>query len=541
MAKMSRRTLLGTAASMAAVGKARAEESVASTKRPAANSPKAPFKTMREYIGALESHGLVIRIPRVDQDAYEGTALMYRARDIHGMRGAPAFLFEEVKIDGNWIKGPLSINECGHCFGECIALGLEIVDGHSALANPFDSYRYARQHVYQKVANNDGEHPLIDPVEVSSDQALCKEVVLSGDDIDLTKFAFVQGNPADAGRYINTGCVFTRDPDYGVNMGVYRCHLRGPREIAINSEPGQSGYRHLMAARARGEKTARVSIALTPDPYSWTVAGSKMSYTGKGLADELALAGGLAGQAIEVVKSETNDFMVPAHAEMIIEGEVPLDDLRPEGPYAEMVGYQGPEKAEAFWMNVTRVTHRKNPWLMNNFTGVQVGTLKAAGDARELYLKQKKYPEILDSYYDTRSVGITFVSIRKTEAGQGMKIAEAVLKDSFAAKIVIVVDEDVDILDQEQVLAALGARWQPYNRSKLFESLPALPLDPSIVNEGRTSKIAIDATRQFPEEGGPTTFPPMNRTLFSEGAPNALSNVDEKWGRLLLDWEAGSA
>jgi len=527
---LSRRELIATGFGVAAAGAASQLPNPARAAAP----PTAPFTTMRDYVAALEARGLVLRIPRVDQDAYEATALMYRIRDAHGMRGAPALVFDEVRIGGKWIRGPLIVNESGHLYGECLIFGLEPVDEGPLAGPPYASYRKAREHVLSMVAENDGEYPTIPPVEIARDSAPCKQVTLRGDAIDLTAFPFIQGNPGDAGRYINTGVVFTRHPKYGVNFGTYRCHLRGPREIGLNSEPGQTGNRHLMAARQRGEKIAQVSIALTPDPYVWIVSGSKMVF--RRPADELAVAGGIAGRPVEVVRSETNDFMVPAHAEMIIEGEVPLDDMRPEGPYGEMVGYQGRRKDEQFWMRVTSVTHRRDPWIMNNFTGHQAGSLMAASHARSFYKLRQEIPSLVDIFSDTRSVGVTFVSIRKTKPGEGLAVAEQITEKNFFAKVVVVVDDDLDVTNQEQMLAALGARWQPAGATRIYDSLPALPLDPSLVKRARGSKIAIDATRRWPEEGGPKAFAPMNRTLLEEGAPDAIATVDQKWGEMIRNW-----
>jgi 4-hydroxy-3-polyprenylbenzoate decarboxylase len=538
-AAWSRRELIQTGIGLAGLGAAPLSPAFAADKKskPAATLT-APFDTMRDFVGALEAKGLVVRIPRIDQDQYQVAAMMYRMRDEHGMRGAPALVFDEVRIDGKWIEGPLVVNESGHLDGECIAFGLDPVDEGNVFRDPYDSYRKARAYLEKIVADNNGEYPTIPPVEVSAADAYCKEVVLTGDDIDLTVYPFIKCNPGDAGRYINTSVVYTRHPKYGVNFGTYRCHLRGPREIAINSEPGQTGYRHLMAARQRGEKIAHVSIALTPDPYIWMIAGTKMSIGSDGLVDETSIAGGLAGRPTRVVRSETNDFLVPANAEMIIEGEVPLDDLRPEGPYGEMVGYQGRRKEKVFWMRVTAVTHRRKPWIMNNFTGLQAGSLMAASHARPLYRLKKKIPAVVDFFSDTRAVGMTFVSINKTRPGQGMEVAEQIAETNYFAKIVVVVDADLDVTDHETMLAALGARWQPYGNTKVFESMPALPLDPSTTKLGRGSKIAIDATRQWPEEGGPPSRPEMNRTLLETGAPDALTNVDEKWGEMIRDWRS---
>ena len=532
----SRREVIGSSLGLAALGFGHAASPAAPQNTQPSGVPKAPFDSLRDYIAALDARGLVVRIPRVNQDEYEATALMYRIRDQHGMRGGPVLLFEEILIDGKWVKGPLIVNDSGHLYSECLLFGLEPVDDEPVRKESWASYRKARAHVEKMLAANDGQYPQIPPIEVSAAQAPCKEVILTGDDIDMTKFQFIQCNPADAGRYMNTGMVFSRHPKYGLNIGTYRCHVRGPREIAVNSEPGQTGNRYWTAARSRGEKIAKVSIALSADPYVWICSSNKIANRREGPVDELALAGGLAGRACKVVKSETNDFMVPAMAEMIIEGEIPLDDMRPEGPYGEMVGYQGRRKTEQYWMRITSITHRKNPWILNNFTGLSGGSLMAAGHARPFYQLKKDIPEVVDFYADNRSVGVTFCSIRKTAPGQGLAIAKKIAESKFNSKIVIVVDEDMDVMNQEQMFGALGARWQPYGSTHIYESLAGLPLDPSAVKRGKTSKVAIDATRRWPEEGGPETFPAWNRTLLEQGAPQAFARVDEQWGKLNRIW-----
>jgi 4-hydroxy-3-polyprenylbenzoate decarboxylase len=497
---------------------------------------QAPFDSLRDYLAALDEAGLVVRIPRVDQDAFEATALMYRLRDQLGMNGSPTLIIDEIRIDGEWVKGPLIINESGHLHSECIAFGLQPEDVSPLRQESFSSYRKARAHHEATIAANGGSFPELSPVEVPAEDALCKEVVVTGEEIDLTKFAFIKCNPSDAGRYINTGVVITRDSKLGMNMGTYRCHLRGPRELGLNSEPGQTGYRQLEAMRRRGEKTAYVSIVLSPDPYVWIVSGNRIADPFKWPVNELALAGGLAGRPLQVVKSETNDHLVPANAEMIIEGEVPLNEKRPEGPYGEMYGYQGKVKERQYWLRVTAVTHRKQPWLMNNFTGLQRGTLMAPGHAQSFYKLQQKIPSVVDYFGDNRAVGMTFVSIKKTRAGEGLEVARQITESNFFAKVVVVVDDDLDVTSQEQMLAALGARWQPAGSTHIYDKLPGMPLDPSAVKRGRTNKIAIDATRQWPEENGPASYPPMNRALLEQGAPAAFPRVDEKWGELIRGW-----
>ncbi len=147
-------------------------------------SRSAPFDTFREYIEALEERGLLMRFEKLDQDAYEMTALMYRFIDHYGWNEAPAILAEQVKINGKWIKGPMISNHQGHLDTEAITFGVEPIP-----KDPRATYRKAMAHLESKLVK--GEFPLISPIEVQGDQAVCKEVVLHGDEVDLTKFAFI--------------------------------------------------------------------------------------------------------------------------------------------------------------------------------------------------------------------------------------------------------------------------------------------------------------------------------------------------------------
>ena len=116
-------------------------------------------------------------------------------------------------------------------------------------------------------------------------------------------------------------------------------------------------------------------------------------------------------------------------------------------------------------MRVTAVTHRRDPWIMNNYTGVSAGTPMAARHARPFYLLKQRMPEIVDWFPDTQSVGTTYVSINKTRPNQGLDVAKAILEEDYFSKIVIVVDDDIDVMNQGDMLAALGARWQPWGQS----------------------------------------------------------------------------
>ncbi|WKZ12513.1 MAG: UbiD family decarboxylase [Gammaproteobacteria bacterium] len=489
-----------------------------------------PFDTFRDWMRALERHGLLMRLPRLDQDAYEATALTYRLMDRFGWYGAPAVMADEVRIDGQWVQGPLIINNQGHWDTEAMLFGLEPVAGDGPA-----TYRRAMAHFTKILDENGGRLPQLSPVAIARDKAPVKERVLRGDQIDLTKFAFIQSNPGDAGRYINTGSVFTEDPELGLNFGTYRCQLRGPRLIGVNPEPGQRAWKMFNAQKERGEKIARVSIVLGQDPMVWMISGSPLT---KGIRDdELALAGGLRGKPVEVVKSETNDHMIPAHAEMVIEGEVPLQEpMLPEGPFGEMYGYLGLKKDENFWMRVTCVTHRKNPWILNQFTGVTRGFCTAPMEAFALYRLKKMLPGLVDLHGPVEINGWAFASIDKTRAGQALEIGRRIAQIVGLYKIVVVVDKEIDVLDRTEVMHTVGSRWQPYPAAEILKDVNGMPLDPSSPNRPKTSKIVIDATRQWPGEGGPAVYPERNRDLLRQLAPGAFPLVDAQWDRFVAAW-----
>jgi len=217
---------------------------------------------------------------------------------------------------------------------------------------------------------------------------------------------------------------------------------------------------------------------------------------------------------------------------MIIEGEIPLDDFELEGPFGEMYGYMGKTHEEQFYMNIKTITHRINPMIVNQFTGVTRGYVTTPGEAASIRGFSKFMPELTGFHIPIDHVGYLFLSMKKTKPNQGIELAE---KFNFLplGKIVIVVDEDVDIHDTKEVFRTVGARWQPHPGAKIIEDTAGFFLDPSAVIRGRSSRILIDATRQLPEENGPSPYPKLNRELLVEHAPEIFDLVEEKWGHLL--------
>jgi 4-hydroxy-3-polyprenylbenzoate decarboxylase len=486
-----------------------------------------PFEDLREWMAELERRNLVLRVRNIDQDAYEGTALMYRLIDRFGMYFAPALVMENVRIDGRWYKGPIITNHFGHWDTECLSLGLQPVAGDHVA-----TYYKALARVDEFLKKGQGgAFPTAPFAEVARAAAPCKEVVLRGEQIDLTKFAFMQSNPADSGRYVNTGSVFTNDRELGKNFGTYRCEIKGPRSLGINPEEGQGAWQAFMKAKERGESSVKVSIALGQDPVTWVVSSSKLN---RAKADELEVVSAIRGRPLRVVRSETNEHLVPATSEMIIEGEVPLDQgMLPEGPFGEMYGYMGARKAANFWMNVTAVTHRRNPWFVNQYTGVTRGFPTAPLEQIALSSLKRFVPNIKMLHTPVEATGLCFVSIKKQKPGEALEIGKRIAQIVGIAKVIVIVDDDIEVLDRTAVMHTLGSRWQPAPATAIIPESRGMPLDPSLTKRPMTSKVVIDATRQWPQEGGPAEYQALNRTELERLAPEAFKRIESRWDALL--------
>lgn len=533
---VDRRQLLSAAAGVVAtmgltVGAepARAAGREDRAKRRGSGREVGPFDSFRDYIKALEDRGLLMRVPRLDQDQYEMAALTCKLVDEFGWYGAPALLVEEIRQDGRWIKGPVITNHQGHWDTEAIIWGREPVAG-----NGHETYRETIQWLHAGITEREGKTPTIPTNPVAAATAPVKEVILRGDQCNVLDFAFLKSNPGDSARYVNSASVFTEDQELGMNFGTYRCEIKGPRTLGVNSEPGQTGWKMFMKKIERGETRCPIALVLGNDPIGWFISSSVISKNG---TDELAIAGGFRGKAVDVVKCETNDMLIPANAEMVIEGEVLLDQMEPEGPFGEMYGYLGLKKDRNFVMNVSCITHRRQPWILNVFTGFTRGFCTAPLEAFAFYRLQKMVPNAVAFHSPVEWTGVGILSINKTGPGQGLEAGRKIANVVPITKVCIVVDNDVDVLNRNEVMQAVGARWQPWPASEIIKEARGMPLDPSSPNRPSTSKIVIDATRQLPAEGGPSVYPERNRDLLEKLAPESFGNVAKDWDRYLAGWK----
>jgi 4-hydroxy-3-polyprenylbenzoate decarboxylase len=523
---VTRRALMTAGASLAAAPLVASAATNSATSR----ALQPPFDSIRDYVSALEQRGLLQKFDGVDQDSYEATAIMYRLIDEFGLREAPAVMFTNIRANGQEYPGPVVANLQGNMNVEPLLLGGQ--------ADPRDinvTYQNVTRRMLAQLEKSDGAWPEIEPRKTDSGSAPVKEIKLQGDEVDVTAFPFLRGNPGDGGPYINTASVFTRDPKLGVNFGTYRCQVKGPRKIMVNFEGGQTGIKMVDAARKRGETSIPVALVVGQDPITWMVSSSRIPsrIRNRNPIDELAIAGGLRGKAVDVVATESGTFLIPAQAEMVIEGTVDIINLEEEGPYHEMYGYLGHKKDKNYVMTVDTLTHRKDPWVMNSFTGVVQEYISAPQRAETIFNLRKSFPQVVDYGSPHDSQGLVYISIKKDAPGQAMEIARPTAMFNPLARVVVVVDDDIDVLDSAAVRFAIGSRWQPSLATEIIENRRAFPLDPASPDRVSTSKVIIDATRQWPEEGGPEVYQRLNRTVFEEAAPDAIERVVAKWPDIL--------
>jgi len=481
-----------------------------------------PYESIRDFTAALEADGKLLKINEMDQDRFEITAFSYKLDDRLKAQ-APAFIVERTKIDNRWHETPVIaniINSYGavaRCFGADPAL---INDNHCEMHN------LAVKQILSCMDDN-FKWKTIDPVIVDNKNAPCKEVILEGDDVDLLRFPWLKNNPADGGRFISAGSAVMEDPDLGRNVGTYRMHIKGPRKAGICFTAVSHAYKYMMSAAERGEEKVPVSVAIGLDPISWMMSSTRLADADE---DEFALAGGFRGKPVELVKSESNNIYVPARAEFILEGEIPME-TEEEGPYGELFGYIG-KKQPTFYMNIKKITHRKNPWVYNLWPGIGGAFLTLPWDVSHFARLKRIMPNLVKLYTPVETPAIVIVSIDKKLPGEGIEAGMLVLGNrmtGFSKRVVIVVDKDIDPVDTSRVIHAVGTRWQPYPASLIAQQSVHMPVDPSCREMFLSSKIVIDATRQISSEGGPEIFPEDNRTVMNERAAEAFNLVEDRW------------
>ncbi len=463
------------------------------------------FYDLREFMAFLEKRGQLQRISAPVSADLEITEITDRV----SKAGGPALLFENVR--GYDI--PVLINTFGSAERMSWALGVNSLDElGERIKKWIDLMQGAPPDgLMEKIKllpTAYAELLHIAPHTVGA--APCQEVVLT-DTFSVERFPILRCWPKDGGRYLTLTLCHSKDPETGKrNIGMYRVQVYDERTVGMHWQIHKGGAAHFReAARSGGaKKRMEVAVAIGADPASIYAASAPLP---PGI-DELLFAGFLRRKPVDVVQCKTVDVKVPAAAEIVLEGYVDTDELRPEGPFGDHTGHYTPVEPYPV-MHLTAITHRRNPLYATTIVGKPPMEDAYLGKATErffLHLLRVVVPEIVDINMPVEGGfhNVVVVSIRKRYPGQAKKVMCAIwgMMLLMLSKFIIVVDENVDVQNLHEVLFRVGNNVDP-RRDTLVVDGPVDALDHSSPYEKYGAKMGLDATAKYPEEGHPRPWP----------------------------------
>ncbi|MHB2263770.1 UbiD family decarboxylase [Aliihoeflea sp. PC F10.4] len=333
--------------------------------------------------------------------------------------------------------------------------------------------------------------------DVSGDDAPVQEVVLTGDDADFSRLPVHLQHDADGSLYISSAMDIVRDPRSGTtNVGIRRLMLRGRREAGVDLV-APSDLRAIYEHEARQGRTLPIAFVVGSHPVDHVAATMRIPI------DEVGLIATLRSESLPLVKCVTNDLMVPADAEFVLEGYLSAEGhVEPEGPYGEFLGYYGGVKMNPVF-HLTAITHRAKPVFQ---TSTIAGRDLAMTDASQLIALRTEVTvwRALESaireplgVYTTTSSGGMFnvrISMRQRVPGEARNAIAAAMGSLANVKHVFVFDPDIDIFSDQHADWALATRFQADRDLVVVSGFRALPLDPSLAGAHIGAKAGFDCT-----------------------------------------------
>ena len=488
------------------------------------------YKDLRDFITQLEKIGQLKRISTPISTHLTMTEISDRTLRAKG----PALLFENA-VDEH--GKPYGMPVLTNLFGtpDRVAMGMgqtditALRDVGKLLATlkepePPKGFRdaLAKIPVYKQVLNM--------PVKRVK-KAPCQQIVISGEDVDLTKLPIQTCWPGDVAPLITWGLTITKGPHKErQNLGIYRQQVLSKNKVIMRWLSHRGGALDFQEFKQTNPgENYPVSVALGADPATILGAVTPVPDT----LSEYAFAGLLRGSRTEVTKSISNDLDVPATAEIILEGYLAPDEMAPEGPYGDHTGYYN--EVDSFPVfTVTHITMRKDPIYHSTYTGRPPDEPAILGVAlNEVFVPilQKQYPEIKDFYLPPEgcSYRLAIVTIKKQYAGHAKRVMMGVwsfLRQFMYTKFVIVCDDDIDARNWEDVIWAMTTRMDPSRDTVLIENTPIDYLDFASPVSGLGSKMGLDATNKWPGETDREWGVPIE---MSQGIKN---EVDDLWDEL---------
>jgi 4-hydroxy-3-polyprenylbenzoate decarboxylase len=493
------------------------------------------IKDLREFMSLLEKRGQLKRITTPVDPDLEICEITDRVSKMVG----PALLFEapESRETGKRYDIPVAINLMGNYDRMAWALGVDAEHGSwrdlDAVAKklmdliPLDMPASMKGKLDALMGLKD----LAGAGAKEIKKAPCQQVVLRGEEADLNQLPVLRTWPEDGGPFITLPLVVTRNLKGKHNIGMYRMQVFDSRTTGMHIHEHHDGAANMREWFEAGHDRFPISVALGGDPVTIFSATAPVPP----MIDEYMFAGISRGEPVEVVKSVTNDLLVPAHAEIVIEGYVERGETRWEGPFGDHTGYYS--LADYFPVfHVEAITMRRDAIYPTTIVGQPPMEDCYMGKATErLFLPAIRaiIPEVVD--YDLPLEGVfhncAIFSIRKEYAGQAFKVMNAAwsMGQMMFTKYVIVVDENVDPHNYSEVA------WRCFNnvdpsRSILINKGPLDRLDHASNFQSFGFKMGIDATKPLPGEGHDREWPDA-----LEMSPEVKARVDAMWDELGLE------
>ena len=469
-----------------------------------------PYRSLRDFMARLESEGRLVRVREPVSPVLEMTEIQTRLL----ADGGPAVLFENVlREDGTSYGMPVLVNLFGTV--ERVAWGMDrqpsgLREVGEALAflrqpEPPGGWREALDML-----------PLLRTVMAMRPKTVgvapCQEVVLTGDDIDLTLLPIQTCWPGEPAPLITWPLVVTQGPSTGsgggdrrdvANLGIYRMQVTGRNSTYMRWLKHRGGAQHHARWKESRTEPLPAAAVIGADPGTILAAVTPVPDT----VSEYQFAGLLRGSRVELVDCKTIPLKVPAQAEIVLEGLVSLDEYGDEGPYGDHTGYYN--AVETFPVfRVTAITMRRKPIYLSTFTGRPPDEPSVLGEALNdvfVPLLTQQFPEITDFWLPPEgcSYRVAVVAMKKAYPGHAKRIMMGIwsyLRQFMYTKFVIVVDADISARDWKDVIWALSTNVDPARDITVIENTPIDYLDFASPVSGLGSKLGIDATAKWPSE-----------------------------------------
>jgi len=478
-------------------------------------------RDLQGFIKLLEQKGNLRRISALVDPNLEIAEIANRMLQ----SGGPALLFEHVKGS----PYPVAVNLMGTVERVCWAMNMEHPAELEKLGQKLALLYQPRPPKKLSQAVELGK-ALFDVVKAKPDRDLfpsCQQVVLKGDEVDLTQLPLLRVYPGDADKVITLGLMITKDPENKtVNVGVYRLQLQSKNTMTVQWLSVRGATRHLRKAAEMGKKL-EVAIAIGVDPLVIMAAATPLPVD----LSEWLFAGLYSGKGINLAKCKTVDLEVPADSEFVLEGTITPGDVAIDGPAGDHMGYYGGVNEQAPLLHFHCMTHRKNPIYLTTFSGrppKEDAMMALALNRIYTPILRQQVPEIVDFFLPMEGLSykIAVIAIDKAYPGHARRAALAfwtALPQFNYTKFVVVVDKDINIRDPRQVVWAITSKVDAVRDVFILPDNHFDSLDFATERPGLGSRMGIDATTKiYPESDRP-----WSETL--EPDPDTAAMVDRRW------------